>query len=172
MKKSIFLAAFTAIMILSLIGCGKKEEAVGMANPMVESDYDSIVKMTGASFTLPVEAQDVQYFIIGNEVGEVQYSIDDKSTSFTIRAAKASEFTDISGMYYDWPVVFDGRLGDCKEKDMAYSGDDGDAQLCMWFDSEKGIMYSLSATGAELNGLDIVGVAMEISGLQYSPALN
>jgi len=133
------------------------EDFVGMANPMVESDYESIMELTGSSAVLPENMENPQCFIISGELGDVQYTMDDGYREMDFRVQKADEFTDISGMYYEWTTVSDGEIYGWPCSQYAAEDENGDVAVCLVYDEGNKIMYSLSAVAQDLNGYDIYG---------------
>ena len=103
----------------------------------------------------------------------VQMSFELSGTGFNAREQLVGkdEISDISGMYYEWQLVDKVKLANWGEGNMegevyAFNGDDEDAQLILWFDIETGAAYSLSASGPDLDGLDIQAVAEQM----YDPS--
>ena len=132
---------------------------IGMADPWVETTANGLMEETGFTFTLPDEAQDVVYRLLAaDQLAEAQFTMD--HVSYVARIRPAVEFEDISGMYYEWASVD-------KETDIAgrqtWSAraidENGYTDLCLWFDAVPGLMYSLSAQAADLDGFDIIAVA-------------
>jgi hypothetical protein len=85
--------------------------------------------------------------------------------SFTAREQVTGDNAeDISGMYYDWTAKLDDcKVGYCDAQSMSYiSETEDDVMAVLWFDAAPGLMYSLSAVGADLNGLDPLAVAEQI----------
>ena len=67
-------------------------------------------------------------------------------------------------MYYDWTQKDEITLknwADGKMKGTYYRfvGDDEWADLCTWYDAEKGISYSVSVTSKDLDGFDLQAIA-------------
>lgn len=175
MKKRLLLILTSAMVLATgITGCGKKQEAAGaatntgLANPMVEADYESIVELTGANFVIPGDATDVKYFIYNNEMGEVQYKYEVGDTDITIRLKKTDGLTDISGLNYSWTYVNEGMLGDCPEKDYIYRTDSEAVQLCQYYVESIGVTYSVSAQAKDLDGFDIIAIAEQVAGAVYA----
>lgn len=135
------------------------ENMSGMANPLVESDYDSIVKLTGCKASIPENAENPVFVIISNEIGEASYTTDNGYNQMCFRVQKCDEFTDISGMYYDWDNISEDSLLEFECTEMGAHDDNGDVRVCLWYDSSNKIMYSLSAMAKDLNGYDLYAVA-------------
>jgi len=139
-----------------------------MINPMQESSEEEIKQLTGASYTLPEMAENVNCFIYklsDGDMGEIQYTYVDAECS--LRMQKRSEYADISGMEFEWNLIEYGSLGDCSEQNMTFVGDGEAAQVCIWYDEVNDVMYSVSAYATDLDGFDIVSMASDISGLEF-----
>ena len=186
MKKNlvkIMTILMATAMAATMIACGKTEEAaeaaevvteeaaseeaaeeeiVGMGNPIEEVDYEKLVEVAGMEVFLPDNAEDLTYLLINNELGEIRYTTEEGSTKMTLRAQKLDEFTDISGLYYEWNDESEGTLWDYASKEMAARTDEGDIQVVLWYNQWAGVMYSLSAEANDLDGFDVYGAAMNL----------
>lgn len=119
LKKTIIVRCITVMLLtvgfsFSITGCSDstKEEAnntVGIANPMVSvkgvEDFSNQLGIDMDDSMLPANAE---YFIISNELAEIQYkvkSVDDEDVDITYRAKKIAQDStsdnDISGIYDD-----------------------------------------------------------------------
>jgi len=144
-------------------------EEFGMPNPMVESTFKEIVELTGSTAIIPSYCEDPKYFIYNGEMGEVQFTTEEGYTNLSLRIKKADAFEDISGCEYEWIASFDELIGSCECKTYVYHDDDettDDVRVCLWYDSENKIMYSLSTIAKDLNGFDEVAIALDIMRLQ------
>ena len=85
-------------------------------------------------------------------------------SGFTARIKPSAEFEDISGMYYDWTATDDTwKVGYCDAKAMSYiSETEDDAMVVLWYDVVPGLMYSISATSGDLDGLDLSVYAEQV----------
>ena len=144
---------------------GPTEAAYGIANPWTDSDAAALEAMLGsARFSVPEGAENVIYRALeAAKLAEIRFSID--GMDYTARIQPAGAATDISGMYYDnWgddePCTIGGIEG------MSHRATDGDKTIdvCQWYDAANGMMYSLSAEGADLDGFDIVAIAEAVYG--------
>jgi hypothetical protein len=122
-------------------------------------------KNTVANYILvpPAEgAGEVSYYIINDETAEMRFTMD--TTRFTARIKPSAGFEDISGMYYDWTATNDTwKVQHCDARTMSYiSKTEDDAMVTLWYDAAPGLMYSLSAAGNDLNGLDLPVLADQI----------
>ncbi len=139
---------------------------VGLGNPWVEADEETVNATAGLSIHAPEGATDVVYSyakINDREyIAQVTYQLD--GVDWVYRIQPALELTDISGMYYTWNVEEDGTVKNRPAKFMAYSDAKEGAttiddvfyvQVVNWYDVVPGVTYSLSASGKNVNGMDI-----------------
>ena len=141
----------------------KKTENAGMANPWTESDKQGVLDATGFEMTAPEGATDVAYsYMKDSKMAQMTYKLD--GADWTYRIQPANELTDISGMNYEWTSKDDGKVKGLEAKYLTYSdakeGQDtidgaNGVQVVNWYDPAAGVTYSLSATGNDLNGMDI-----------------
>ena len=179
MKRYCFIIAVSLVMA-TVCGCSaaKSEENVnvGAINPWVDVNADQATQGMTNPFKAPEGAQDEhwQTFVSNDpseqEVKFVQLLFTMDGTQFCAREYEGTaEDKDIAGMYFNWAAVEDDRLSNWGNdgitcKSYSYVRDendpnDSDAMLVEWYDPENSIKYSLSATGEDLNGLDIVALA-------------
>lgn len=132
---------------------------VGMANPMAEVTEDEFMSKLGIELGTIEGAANVKYFMINNELGEMVFTID--NMEYTARVKATPEFEDISGMYFDWTVTEDCTIKGRAGKTMRYISEEKSMyyDLCLWYDAESEIMYSLSTYDKDLWGFDITAVA-------------
>ena len=159
MKK--IIALLSALMLLvSMTACFAEEEAVGLANPWTETTEEGMLETIGLGFAIPENAENVTFRVLESEgMGEMTFTLD--GMEFTARIQAADDFTDISGMYYEWEVINQEELEMMGRPAWeARATEDGETiDLCMWFDVVPGVMYSLSTRAADLDGFDIMAVA-------------
>lgn len=166
MKK--IIVCLLAITMFAAVACGKSapaekadEAPVSMANPWTDTDEAGFMEKLGMYFAVPEGAENVIYRVLESEgLGEMQFELD--GLSFTARIQSASEFTDISGMYYEWTVEDSGKVDYCDCKFYRYVGEEEYADLCLWYDVVPGIMYSLSTVAPDLDGFDISAIANQV----------
>jgi len=190
-KKLLMVIIGTTMVIGSMSGCGndntgvdnqvtetvtdgsettnpEDEEPAGMGNPIEEVSPEKIAEITGSKAILPEGAENTTYLLINNELGEVRFTQDSANINMTLRSQKLDEFTDISGMYYDWQSEYGETIGNFEAKIMNYSSDeDGDIRVYLWYDAENKVMYSLSAQADKLENLDMYGIIAEM--MQVTP---
>ena len=131
---------------------------VGLGNPWVEADEETVNATAGLSIHAPEGATDVVYsYMKVNDreyMAQVTYQLD--GVDWVYRIQPALELTDISGMYYPWIVEEDGTIKNRPAKFMAYSDAKEGAttiddvfyvQVVNWYDVVPGVTYSLSASG-------------------------
>lgn len=190
MRKNIFFAlAAMTIGAAMVTGCGKStseettaaqeetvteaeteaeatetaDENTQIANPWTESDKDGVLEATGFEMTAPEGATNVLYaYMAEDKLAQMDYELD--GMTFVYRMQMTDEFTDISGMYYDWDAEEDGTVSEREAKYYNYVGSDTEdgVQVVNWYDAVPGVMYSLSATGSDLDGMDIQAYAENI----------
>lgn len=138
----------------------KQEPSVGISNPVVRTSMEEIKETLGFEFKLPENAENVRCFLVAETMAQVDFDAD--GVSYTARIKPAAEYEDISGMYYTWNVVDDCKVCEADGKVMRYIGDGETIDVCNWFEAAPGIMHSLSATAADLDGFDIEAIAEQI----------
>ena len=145
------IVVLLTLALLTSAACGFAEEfvtppsaGVGIANPWQETTPEDLLQIYGYEFGIPGEAEDIAYYI--NEalqLAEMRFDIG--STLLNARVA-AIDPEDISGMYYDHWDVEEHCLID----------------VCMWYDPERGLTYSVTAESDDLDGFDIITVAEQV----------
>lgn len=109
MKKACIMMII--IMVSALVGCQKtkdvnqntqEEPTVGMANPWNNNaTAQEVEDLTGAKLIVPEGAYDVAYLTLESEkLAEMNFTMDD--ARFSVNVKPASDFEDISGLYYEW----------------------------------------------------------------------
>lgn len=169
MKKLLALVLALA-MIFALCACGSKQNATvnvdkesegkvtvgaGIANPMHAATQESILADLGITFQVPAGAEDVKFYTIDTEPKTAQMSFVFDGDEYTYRIAPASEFTDISGMYFDWEETEETQISYCDAK---VCWNDWKEGVILWYDAVPGLMYSL-AQGANANYNSLEGMA-------------
>lgn len=130
----------------------------GMPNPMVETDAAG-VQAFGIPYSLPEGAENVQYFIIADEMVDIRFTLGNRE--YTVRMAPMNEFTDISGYCYDGEET-DVEVRGIAGKLETILLDDGDVQIVEFYDAVPGIMYSVSVKAMVMNDLDLPAEAADI----------
>lgn len=156
------------LAVLMLLCCAVMPgtPAAAMANPWTETTADGLMEKLGLEFAVPDGAENVSFRMLEAEnLAEMEFDLD--GMRYTARIQPAAEWTDISGMYYEWEnTMEDFTIGNCPAWE-GRAADGGDtADLCLWFDAAPGLMYSLGTVGeGDLDGFDLTAVAGQI----YAP---
>lgn len=170
-KKSQILVLSLIIVMLS--GCSlnsKANEGMSGNNPWTESDKSGVLEATGFTLNAPKDASNVIYCFENTEkIGQITYQLDGCEWVYRIKATTKAE--DISGMNYEWTFSEEGTVCNRPAVFMSYSDAEEDeefidskntVQVVNWFDEVTGVSYSLSASGTDLNGMDIGVYAEQI----------
>ena len=173
MKKLIAALAVCLMVVCLFTACAAKDDSAdapqteqteepedGVANPLVESDADGVMQQLGFALKVPEDAENVQYFILNGDTEELHFTID--RLDYVARLKPTASFEDISGMYYEWTNTDDDELKGCECKLMRYCGEDGDIDLCLWYDAAHGLMYSITTSDSTLDGFDITAIALRV----------
>lgn len=97
MKKKLVWIVSAALAVGMLAGCAQQENKVEVPNPMVEVDGSEAFEKVGAQIEVPAGAVDAKFFIINDEIAEIQFRFHDAEYSY--RASSLAE--DISGVSMD-----------------------------------------------------------------------
>ena len=90
-------------LLCAVVATGLLASALAVANPWVESTSGDIAEAIGATFGVPVGAEDVAYSLMPSEnLAEMRFTLD--GMEYTARIKPSEEFDDISGMYYEWEI--------------------------------------------------------------------
>ena len=136
-----------------------------MQNPWTELTAEEAAQYI--NFAVPEGAENVVYRLMEAEgqepLAEVQFDLDGRSFNMRVQRGVDAD-VDISGMYYDWTATNDTwKVQHCDARTMSYiSKTEDDAMVTLWYDAAPGLMYSLSAAGNDLNGLDLPVLADQI----------
>lgn len=132
----------------------------GVINPLVESNADGVAQQLGFALGVPDGAENVEYFILSGDTEELRFTLN--GLDYTARLKATAGFEDISGMCYTWTNTLDDEIEGCECKLMRYSGDEGDIDVCLWYDAAPGLMYSLTTSDSSLDGFDITAAALQV----------
>ena len=195
--KRIIVKTMAGIMALSMVACGQQadtaaqaeaepaaetaqeaesqpQEMVGMANPWHDITEEEAIETVPNLFKVPEGAANVKWSKCdsGSDAsvpGElVQATFDLDSLSYTARAqVTGDDYSDISGLYYEWTVNDEVTLanwadGNMKGNCYRFLSDDETVDLITWYDVEVGISYSLSTSAKDLDGFDIQAIAEQM----------
>ena len=182
--KRILALILVLTMVFALAACGEKKEEnkpaeeaakaeetaaetgetpeepmTGMANPWVECSLDNIASYIGWSFGIPEGATNA-IFRWNESIGmaEMIYTVD--GNEWCARMQKTKEFTDISGMYYEfdksdnlgWPSEIPINDYDGDEyigKMFLLEAEEGTVNLAMWYYEKEGLMFSLGCVSPD-----------------------
>ena len=150
-----------AIIVASLLAVGAACADDGIANPWYITDAQGVMDMVGVEFGVPEGAEDVAWFVLASErLAEMQFTWN--GMEYTARIKFAGEFEDISGMYYTWDDEQPCKVSWCEGVTRRAADEGRTVELCLWFDVVPGIMYSLTTSGEDLDGFDILAAAEQV----------
>jgi len=167
MKKILALFVIAGV-IFALAACGKEdneettqgESTAQVVNPVKDSDSDAIKKDYGIDFSEPEGAATVSYHTISDETAQMDFILN--GVKYCARAQKSEEYSDISGMYYQWTSVTSAEINGCEAQVHIYEAEEENAGSVTWIDESVPMVYSLSADSADSD--EIVRVAREVFG--------
>ena len=183
MRKTIVIVLL--FVILALTACGQTAPAaetpqstpaadtpqsggeVHVANPWREVTETEAAGLCPGALTAPEGAENVRWSVMetAEQPALVQLDFDLNGYSYTAREQMTGDMAaDISGMYYTWTEQIELKLrnwGESAKSGVYYRfiGEDEWADLCVWYDTERGISYSLSITSKDLDGFDLQAIA-------------
>lgn len=148
----------------------ESSETTMVGNPWTDSDEAGVLEATGFDMVAPQGATDVLYsYMEETKLAQMTYTQDGASWVYRMQATNALE--DISGMNYEWGFNETGTVSGRDAVYMGYSDAPEDSeyidgaesvQVVNWYDVVPGVCYSLSASGTDLNGMDIQVYAEEL----------
>ncbi len=170
--KKILSVLMIAVMLLGISACGKTadqnndvngESFAGLANPWTESDKQGVFAALGFTMEAPEGATDVVYsYMAEGKMAQLRYVYEGADWVYRIQPTDALE--DISGMYCDWISDTPGKVSGMEAEFMGYSEQPEDSeylddmhfvQVVNWYDANAKVTYSLSASGQNIDGMDI-----------------
>ena len=174
MKKTAAIAVF--VLILALTACGRRSPSaetpqsggtVQIPNPWRDVTEAEVKALCQGSLNVPEGAENIQWSVMepAGEPALVQLSFDLNGLPFTAREPTTNDkAADISGMHYTWTAQTDMTLKNWEESartGIYYRciGQDEWADLCVWYDTAKGISYSVSVAAKDLDGFDLQAIA-------------
>ena len=157
--RKIVAVALSLMMILPLVGCGKKTD--GIANPMQEITDATLIKTYSHGLVLPEDVTEATYYLYNDDLFEICF--EKNGVSYAARTAESDSCEDISGMNYEWTVEDEdlahlGLQGSAKR----YIGEEETVDVANWYDEANGVNYSLSAVAADLDGFDITAIIRQM----------
>lgn len=139
---------------------------VGMANPWTDMTAEALEQASGVTLGLPEGAENVVYrWMAAEGLAEMQFTLgaDEYCARVKPAALEAGQLEDISGMYFAWENVEETTIGGCHGTiGQAQTGSEEFVELCLWYDLAPGLMYSLSVTTTDVDGLDLAAVAEQV----------
>ena len=130
----------------------------GLADPWEETTAEELAQFPGVTFGVPEGAEDIQYRLLREDaLAEMQFTWHD--LHYCARIQPATEFVDISGLYYDWTNEMPCRISWCVGVDRRYIGEDETVDVSLWYDAGSQLMYSVSTSAPDLDGFDIGAAA-------------
>ena len=187
-------AAIILLIALGLTACGQKEaaaaepqvqntETVQIANPWRDITEEQAKEIYPISFAVPEGAENAAWSVMDSAADPsgvpgalVQLSFDLYGMHFTAREQVTGiKNADQSGMYYDWTVQAALLLKNWGGRDLEgwycrYIGENEYADLCIWYDDETGVSYSLSTTAKDLDGFNLDAVAEAMNPVKTAEA--
>jgi len=153
MKKTLCI-----LLALALCLMGAVLAEVTLTNPWVESTSAEIAEAVGTTFGIPEGTEDVAYSLMteGN-LAEMYFTLD--GMEYVARIQPAEEFTDISGLFYEWEAEGPFEIAGIEGLERRAVEDEETIDSVLWFDEPMGFMYSLFTSAPDLDGFDITPVA-------------
>ncbi len=163
--KKFLVIALSVLCVFALASCANKkteaEPTVGMPNPWEDTDAKDFVEKSGLDLNVPEGAENVSYRVLTEtKLGEMRFTLN--GVEFIARIKSVGEWEDLSGIYVTWDSTEDCEISYCSGKLMTGKLDGETVELVEWFDIVPGVMYSLSCSDKDLDGLDIIAVAEQV----------
>lgn len=151
-NKVLFLMLASVCVIFCASGCSSQKKknglleadgtALGIANPVVQSDPQEILDVLGIRFNEPEGASGVRYSIIGGKTAQMDFVWN--GVECTARISGEPSFTDISGMYFSWKSEISTKIERCDAVVKLAEAGGSTTGVCMWYDTVPGLMCSVS----------------------------
>lgn len=143
---------------------------VNTANPWEDLTAGELETVSGLTFGVPGGAEGVIYrFLRSEDLAEMQFMIGSDIFNARIQPAVLEEgrLQDvswmISGLAYDWENEEPVSIGPCCGTiQQARADGENRIEVCLWYDAEQNLMYSLSVWSADPDGLDLTAIAEQI----------
>ncbi len=141
-----------------------------MDNPWEDLTAEQLLEEAGLFFGVPEGAENVIYRLLpGENLAEMQFTWDGDECVARIQPAalEEGELMNIADMYFDWENEQEITIGHCRGTiGQAQTGSEDWVELCLWYDTAPGLMYSLAVYTTDPDGLDLTAIAEQV----YIPA--
>ena len=156
-NKVLFLMLASVCVIFCTSGCSSQKKknglpeadgraavgtALGIANPVVQSNPEEILEVLGIRFNEPEGASGVRYSIIGGKTAQMDFVWN--GVECTARISGEPSFTDISGMYFSWKSEISTKIERCDAVVKLAESGGSTTGVCLWYDTVPGLMCSVS----------------------------
>lgn len=151
-NKVLFLMLASVCVIFCASGCSSQKKknglpeadgtALGIANPVVQSNPEEILEVLGIRFNEPEGASGVRYSIIGGKTAQMDFVWN--GVECTARISGEPSFTDISGMCFSWKSEISTKIERCDAVVKLAESGGSTTGVCMWYDTVPGLMCSVS----------------------------
>ena len=151
-NKVLFLMLASVCVIFCASGCSSQKKknglpeadgtALGIANPVVQSNPEEILEVLGIRFNEPEGASGVRYSIIGGKTAQMDFVWN--GVECTARISGEPSFTDISGMYFSWKSEISTKIELCDAVVKLAESGGSTTGVCLWYDIVPGLMCSVS----------------------------
>lgn len=139
---------------------------VSVVNTWEALTAEQLRALTGLPLNLPDGAEQAAYrWYRIDGIAEMQFTWNSGDFCFRAQNTAPQEGTpdDISGMYFTWEyeeaVSVNGNTGILSQ---AQSGTGSTVERCLWYDTDRQALYSLSVIAPDTDGLDLAAAAEQI----------
>lgn len=152
---------FAVLLALCLLTGVFALAETAIANPWAETTAEAIEAEYGYRFAEPESAENVIYRVMADEgLAEMQFDLDGAALTARVMAGEES---DISGAFYEsWDVEDSDAVGGFEATVRRVTEDGQTIDVCSWYDAEQAVNYCVMAKAADLDGFDIVAVALQV----------
>ncbi len=141
-------------------------EDFSLANPWTDLTAEQLEQASGVAFGVPEGAENVLYrYLPAEGLAEMQFTWNGGEYAARILpvALQEGQLMNISGMYFAWENEEAVTIGRCPGTiGQAQCGSEDWAELCLWYDMAPGLMYSLSVSTTDIDGLDLTAIAEQV----------
>lgn len=139
------------------------DEDVQLANPWVDMTREELEQASGLTLNVPEGAENVVWrWMEADGLAELEFTLDGDEYCARVQPAalEAGELMNISGIYFEWEHEEAVTVGHCEGSlGIAKTGSEDWVENCLWYDLAPGLMYSLSVSTTDPDGLDLTAVA-------------